>query len=217
MGIQIIGNGGTVAEVEAAFKSMRATIYPQDPGALGAYSLAVDNGATGMTAALAANSPIFSWRWGNSNIAMLRSVRMGMGATTAFANGRMSFDMFVARAFSASDTGGTAVAFTASKSNAKRTSMGATLLTDARISATGTLTAGTRTLDTNPVGKIHGVSGTTAAQIITPGTVLWQRDSSDEYPLIFAQNEGFVIQATVPATGVWFFSVAVEWMELTGF
>jgi hypothetical protein len=35
-----------------------------------------------------------------------------------------------------------------------------------------------------------------------------------EHPLVLAQNEGFVIQATVPATGVWFFAVKVDWVEI---
>jgi hypothetical protein len=34
---------------------------------------------------------------------------------------------------------------------------------------------------------------------------LYSRNTSDNYPIVFAQNEGFVIQASVPATGTWFF------------
>ena len=49
---------------------------------------------------------------------------------------------------------------------------------------------------------------------VMPGTFLWQRNTSDEYPLLFEQNEGFVIRATVPATGTWQFSINVEWAEV---
>lgn len=221
MAIQVQGNGGTVAEVETAFRSNRVTIYPQDPGTLGCYSLAVDNGATAMAAGLAAAAPIFAFRWGSSNVAMIRRVAISAyNITTAFTAGRGTFDMFVARAWSASDTGGTAVAFSASKSNAKRTSMGATLVTDVRISATATLTAGTRTLDTNPIAKVGMIVPPTTINynlLAGQNVVLWQRDSSDEYPLVLAQNEGFVIQATLPATGTWYFGVTVEWAELASF
>jgi hypothetical protein len=35
-----------------------------------------------------------------------------------------------------------------------------------------------------------------------------------EPPMIFAQNEGFIINATVPATGVWGFAITSEWDEV---
>jgi len=35
--------------------------------------------------------------------------------------------------------------------------------------------------------------------------------------LVLANNEGFVIEATVPATGVWFFDVKVDWEELAAY
>jgi len=38
-----------------------------------------------------------------------------------------------------------------------------------------------------------------------------------EHPPLFVQNEGFVIQASVPATGVWQFAVMAEWDEITLF
>lgn len=182
--------------------------------------MAVDNGTTQMSAGLASNSPIFSFRWGNSNVCLLRSVKMNAWAAgTAFSAGRGSFDLFIARSFTASDTTGTAITLTGNN-NKKRTSMGTTLLTDMRISATATLTAGTRTLDANPIGKIGiSVPPTSTNYNLLGGqnVVLWQRDSSDEYPIVFAQNEGFVIQATVPATGVWFFGVTTEWYETASF
>jgi len=34
---------------------------------------------------------------------------------------------------------------------------------------------------------------------------------------LFAQNEGFVIRATVPATGVWNIGFTVKWAELAAF
>jgi hypothetical protein len=38
-----------------------------------------------------------------------------------------------------------------------------------------------------------------------------------EHPLILAQNEGIVIQATVPATGTWQFGVKIDWTEITAY
>jgi hypothetical protein len=35
--------------------------------------------------------------------------------------------------------------------------------------------------------------------------------------LLLAQNEGFVVRATVPATGTWQFGVTVVWTEVASY
>src|SRR2546428_1500476 len=113
MAIQLQGNGGTVAEVEAAYRSMHVTIYPQDPLTLGYYALSVQNGTTAMAAGLAAAAPIVAYRWGNANLALIRSLKMSMvGSATAFTAGRGAMDLFFARSFTFSDTGGTTATIT---------------------------------------------------------------------------------------------------------
>jgi hypothetical protein len=214
------GVTGSLQEVETATLAARVTSRYTDPATFGHYHIAVDNGTAVMAAGLAANSPIFSWRWGNANIAAVYGVRVGMvNGGTAFAAGRVALDLFVARSFTASDTGGTTPTITGNNLK-KRTSFGTTLLTDARVSATATLSAGTRTLDANPIGKaLATVPITTVSyQIIQPNTPLFVgRDNSDQAPLIFAQNEGLVIQASVPATGTWFFQVSIDWLEIAAY
>lgn len=215
MGFNIAGGvTGSLAEVETASLALRVTSRPIDVGTLGSYLIATDNGTTVMTAGLAANSPVFSWRWGNSNIAVLNKIVVSMESVTAFAAGRIALQAFFARSFTASDTGGTALTLTGNNGK-KRTSFGTTLLTDCRISATATLTAGTRTLDTQPFGEVE--SDSTAVATLVAGLSLYQRDVIEQYPIVFAQNEGFVIQASVAGTGTWFFSVAVDWTELAAY
>lgn len=211
------GTTGSLAEVEAASLALRTTLRPTDPVSLGAYLLATDNGTTVMSAALAANSPIFSFRWGNSNVCVLNSIKIGMTTTTAFAAGRIAMQAFFARTFTASDTNGTALTLTGNNCK-KRTSFGTTLLTDARISATATLAAGTRTLDTQPFGELLAETIVASANTVwSPNTAIYVRDTADAYPIVFAQNEGFVIQASVPGTGTWFFSVQVDWLEIASY
>jgi hypothetical protein len=216
MASQIAGNTiGNILEVEAATKAARVTLRPEDYGSLGIYSLAPSNGATQMAAGLAAASPIFSFRWGNSaNLALVKRVVFSAGcAGTAFAAGVAKFDLIVARGFTASDTGGTSVLPSGNQNKLRTSGMGTTLLTDARISATATLSAGTRTLDANALASIvAGVPNTAGATLVSPFAMFDQRPG--EHPLVLAQNEGFVIQATVPATGVWFFAVKVDWVEI---
>lgn len=215
-GIQLIGNAGIIAEVESAQKSLRVVQSPRDPGALGSYGVGVVSGV--MAAGLAANSEIFQFRWTNaSNSMVLRSVTIGAGGIVAFAAGVCTFGLRVARTWSADGTGGTALSF-ATHDQKRRTSMGTTLAPTAlgvRAASTAALGAGTKTLDGNDFSTITGSVGVTAGTpLVNPSTALWMRNTADEYPLFFAASEGFVIRATVPATGTWTFSVSIEWAEV---
>lgn len=215
MGVVLQGNTGTNAEVETASKALRIVPKPVDWGSLGIYSLAAASGT--MAAGLAGASPIFSFRWGNaSNLGILKKVILSAGNTaTAFTAGVCTFNLFIARSFSASDTGGTDVTPT-SNTNKLRTSMGTTLLTSARISSTATLTAGTRTKDGNPAGSISvSIPATAGTTLLAPYPLFLAL--AGDYPVVFAQNEGFVIEATVPATGTWTFSVQTQWEELASY
>jgi len=190
-------------------------------GTAGAYGLGVVSGI--MAAGLGANAEIFQMRWiSASKIMILRSVMLSAGpGTTAFAAGPIEFNLTCARSWSADGGGGTPIVFSTANTNKKRTDFSLSAFSDTgvRQSATAACTAGTKTLDTNRLASITSfVSSvaTTAASspFVMPGTFLWQRNTSDEYPLLFEQNEGFVIRATVPATGTWQFSINVEWAEV---
>lgn len=218
-GIQLVGNtnSSTAAEVEVNTKAVRTVIRPDDYGSLGIYKLGANNGASAMAAGLAAAAPIYSFRNSTANIYVVKQVLLAMNSgTTGFTAGEATFNLFVARSFTASDTGGTSV-LPSGNSNKLRTSMATTGLADVRISATATLTAGTRTLDGQPLSTVVApVPTTTWFQIVPINTVTLDQRVG-EYPLVLAQNEGFVIQATVPATGVWFFSVNTSWEELAAY
>jgi hypothetical protein len=218
MGFTVIGGTtGALAEVEAASLALRATVRPQDYGSLGAYAIGIDNGTTGVTAGAQTNQPIIAFRWGNSNLCLLRQIRLSVYNTTAFAAGRMDFAAFFARSYTVSDTGGTTATLTGANAK-KRTSFGTTLLTELRFGTTGVLTAGTRTLDAQPFARLAcNALGAAVNQSNFTANVLWQRDSEGEYPIVFAQNEGFIIQVTCPATGVWFWSANLEWAEVASF
>jgi hypothetical protein len=136
--------------------------------------------------------------------------------STGFATGQMTFNLFAARTFSASDSGGTAGTLTGNNSKL-RTSYATMGAADIRIASTSTLTAGTRTLDTDALSNIVvGIGATTTGQFVAPGTFILQTRAGEQ-PLICAQNEGFVVQATVPATGTWSFGVTTAWDELASF
>jgi hypothetical protein len=218
MAIQLQGNSGTVAEVDGtAYRAMRATLRPIDPGALGAYRISQLSGT--MAAGLAANSEVFQFRWSDATrLCVVTSVIWDglSGSATAFAAGFGKVDMLVARSWTADGSGGSAATITGN--NAKqRTSMGATLLGASRIASTAALGAGTKTLDTQAVGQYSAAFGTGTSVQWVPQFDLFHADPGGESPLVFAQNEGFVVRATVPATGTWQFGVTVAWTEVTAY
>jgi hypothetical protein len=65
-------------------------------------------------------------------------------------------------------------------------------------------------------GAVAGVLATAGTTLLTTVS-LFSPDYSGEWPLVLAQNEGFVVQATVPATGTWAFQAIIEWSEVTSF
>lgn len=181
---------------------------------LGQYRVDVVTGT--MAAGLGANAPIFSFRWGSTTkSALIRRVSISMMSLgTGFAVGSALFAMWVARAFSGSDSAGNAVTLTTNNGK-KRTQFDTSLVTDMRMSSTATLTAGTRTLDTNAFAAI--MCGITASinTVFQPTAEIFKADpSAGEMPLALVSNEGFIIAATVPATGTWQARVQVDWEEL---
>jgi hypothetical protein len=214
MALQISGNTGTVAEVDSNTLAVRTTIRPIDVGSLGAYAVAVETGT--MAAALGANSPIFSMRWTSANVALVRRIGITMAIATGFAQGVGKFDLFFARSYSATDTGGTGLAISGNNQK-RRTAFATSLMADVRISTTATLTAGTRTLDAQPCASFVFNPGTAANSTPFQSYNLWRPDPTGDWPIVLAANEGLVIQATVPATGTWTADVTVEWTELASY
>lgn len=225
MGIQIQGSTGTIADVGGTgFRALITTNKPYEYGALGHYSISAET--TAMAAGLAANSEILQIRWTDATrLCLIQKITIeGIYATTAFAVGAIRFTATIARSFSAAGTGGTALTLTGN-TNKMRTSMGTTLMGEIRVATTAALGAGTKTLDTNFIGAInsHSSAGTGAAtpiigSIFLPSYDLFEQDSADgEHPAVLAQNEGLIVRATVPATGVWTASIRVKWAEVASY
>jgi hypothetical protein len=227
MGIAIIGNGGTVAEVDGtAFRGLRTTNRPVDYGVLGHYKASVTTGA--MAAGLSADSEILQFRWTDATrLAVISRLSLdGMYATTAFVAGQIRVYATIARGFSAAGTGGATVTLTGNNQK-RRTSMGSSLTGEIRVATTAALTAGTKTLDGASVGQSnsHSAQFGIAAPVIGfvgpatgPNVDLIAVDmASGEHPIVLAANEGLIVRAVVPGTGVWTLGMTVVWAEVTAF
>lgn len=201
----------TLAAVDNTFKALRTSIRPAE--VLGWYSVGAVSGA--MTG-VAANGPVFSVRNISANLLMVRRMQVGFVTTTAFTTAQgLNYGVFFARAFAASDTGGTAIAITGS-ANKHRTALATPTSMDMRIGSTGAITAGTRTLDTVSLGVAAGSS--TGVGVVMPITTLISHDAGD-HPIILAQNEGLVIANLIAmgAAGVINLQVNIEFAETTSY
>ena len=181
-----------------------------------------------MAAGLGADSEILQFRWIDATrLAVITRLTLdGMYATTAFAAGGIRLYATVARAFTAAGSGGNTVTITGNNQK-RRTSMGTTLVGEIRSASTAALGAGTKTLDSGSVGQVntHSAQFGIAAPVIGyvgpatgPNVDLAAVDvASGEHPFVLAQNEGLILRATVPGTGVWILGMTIVWAEVTAY
>lgn len=233
-GLQLQGATGSVAEVgAAAAEGLHTIAKPQDYGALGHYRAVVTTGT--MAAGMAANGEILQMRWVDATrfcIIQQISILEFRNITTAFAVGPYNFQVIRSTAWSADGTGGANPAIADPQMQVRAATMGASLFsTGFRLATTAALGAGTKVLDTMPMGACYGNVGSTPAiaEFFIPkgggatgtgggGVPLINPDVSDgEHPLVLAANEGISVRATVPATGTWIASLLVKWAEVTAF
>jgi hypothetical protein len=236
MSIQLQGFGGVVPEVDSTFRALR--VSPRPPEILGSYRTANITGSVAAT--LAAASTLFSMRWTDaSKLFILDYVAVeGLVVGTITTGVVFNLALEIARAFSASDTGGTAVTLTGNNQK-MRTSHATSVVGDMRIASTATLTPGTRTIDANPVGLVRGFTGTVANTPIfgnvaagaaasggagpsaadVEAGMLYRRTADGMYPIVLAQNEGFLIRNPLagPASGTFNVHVKMAWFEASAY
>lgn len=210
MAIQILGqDGSSVAAVDPTHKAQHVTLHPTEVA--GSFLVQVA-GTTAAAPGAAAN--LASFRWGDSTKnALIRRLRVEMLVTTASTAGIPEVAAYIARSFSASDTGGTAVSMAGSNQK-RRTSLATSAINtngDLRFATGGTLTAGTRTLDPLPILAVMAPLAISAAAFSGEFG-----GSLEEQPIVLAQNEGIVIQnLTALTAAIYRYHVQFEWDEVT--
>lgn len=198
---------------------MESTIFEQlrkeTLGALGHYRLAT---TVPLVVTQAANGTLFSFRWGSAARlcypVYIRLSVMQTAIATATINPR--YQVFVARGFTASDSAGTQITTTGNNMK-KRTIMPTSLVIDIRKSAIAAgLTAGTRTLDAEPILELA-----TNSTITVLNNTLYSQEldltQRVEHPLVFAQDEGLIVRGPTTvfgAAGTADLVVELAWAEL---
>jgi len=204
------------------FGAARTVARPIDHGALGHYAFARSTGI--LPAALTADAEVFQFRWAAATPAVLLSVTISAAvSTTMFAAGvPLRVSMLKCSAWTVPGTLGlgiTPAALLKTDSDMANTLLAAG---DMRIATTAALGAGTKTLETEPIGHVLGagpITGMLNGMIFPPGTPLFEpRIERGEHPLELKANQGFVITVpSVPATGTWALGVAIKWAELLAY
>lgn len=211
------GADSTLLTVDPSFKAARVVIKPDEM--TGAYQLSMASGAlTTVAASTASAGTVFSFRYapGGSTVCVVKRVSVGFVCTTAFGTAQqMGFGLFAARGFSGADSGGTAATLTGNNQK-YRTSLATTSVSNINMATTGALTAGTRTLDAQPLGSTYFYVGGVGTSLVQ--TDLLSYDPND-YPFVLANQEGFTIQNLVlmGASGVGTLVVNVEWFEANSY
>jgi hypothetical protein len=230
----IEGVVGGLAEVgEASASALHVASKPIPYGALGHYRIHTMTGTLAATLAAGTGTAghVFAFRWGDATrLCVITKFRTRFLPLTLFTAATLtdhtSFDAFIVRSYTASHASGTTL--TPTGNNAKmRTSMGTSLVTDARISTTAALTAGTHTFDAFPFAqslrkgnRVNPVAAT--EEVIMPTMDGMDMDydmGAGDHPIVLAQNEGIVIRnRTVwPAAGTGILSVLICWAEVNSF
>ena len=179
---------------------------------------------SGLITGIAANVDLFAFRFhsvqasGILKRAELKFLKIDFIITTGFTGAQnVDFAAYVARAYSASSTGGTA-SLPPSAMQKHKTQYPNSEITangDIRIATTAALGAGTKTLDTFPFASCAGSGGAaTAGKCLT---VPFQEEFGEHHvPIVFQDNEGFVIQnlTAFGAVGVGSLYVDIGWLEV---
>ena len=173
---------------------------------------------------------VFSWRWDDTTVTGLlgfvRYVGIKAVLTTAFSTDQeVAYSLRRAITYTASHTGGTAVDVggTVTGTGKRYYAQPASLLSSCRIGDTGALTAGTHTLDANPIAQVgffaavvgDEMPSVTSGFNTNPGfATLWDSRQDGDH-LEFDNDEGFIISNEIVqgTAGVLNMIVCVEWDE----
>ncbi len=195
------------------------------------HRLVVSSGAVTTVAARTATAGfLYTMRWASATATKcyIHYVGAKFTLTTAYGTAQETgCDLIVARSYSASATGATAidVGSTVADTNQLDAGMGLSLFAanSCRVADTGAMTAGTQTLDANPIGILSGWSaaiGDTVPDVTAGaherfGTLFSSAETG--CPLKLTTNEGIVIRNLIlmGATGVGRWDFCVEWDEGT--
>lgn len=203
-----------LAEVEANTRAILTRRGANDCGKGGQYVQWSRTGTIGGVSWTTPNGLLFSFRWTHaSKVALIHTIRGSLSNVgTAATAGAGNIQLFVARSFTVSDSAGGGNLTPQSVNGRMRPDNGNSAVADWRLAQGGALTAGTRTVDTNPLASVaFGVHASASVNYFDTIDIWKQRPG--EHPIVLAANEGIILTMTFPASGNFDFSLYTRWDE----
>jgi hypothetical protein len=189
----------------------------------GAYRVAAVSGLlSGVAAASASAGHLFAAQWAPAaaskiQFCVLQRLRARLVTIAGYtAAQEIGIDLSIARSFTVAGSSGTALTLTGDNNN-KRSSFPASAFADMRVANTSALTAGTQTLDAQPIAQ--GVYAELAAAATVPkgaAEIYLSTEDLDRYPVVLAPNEGLIVRNTIAqgAGGTGRLIVEMDWLEV---
>jgi hypothetical protein len=197
---------------------------PLPVGAGGAYRISMTSGT--IAASLAANSQLFQFKYATAaaRVALVYGITVSAAEIVSQAVSTITNLQLRATAVRTYALGGGGTTATMTGNNQKLRTSHATSEAVINMATTGALTAAT-TLDAQDFGAITVAYQTGAAVADSPRILIPQTNLLGEFagglgfPLVLANNEGFVIRSGLvfPATMTWNLVVNVLWSEVDAF
>lgn len=217
MGIQIIGNGGIIQEVEdVSTRAARVVNKPLGYGSLGHYRT---NHRCVLAAGQAANSRIFSVRNGGANLIIPTRLVIRCIQTAAGTAQENSLDVYKVTANTVVDTTNTVTpTATIKRTTGMTAAPGNAQIRGVTIAgAAAGMTGGTLTKDTNSIGQQPLLVAVAASTNVY--TLDCFDDVNGTHPLILQANEGLIIENRVLNVTSYGFSVYIDmaWVEATAY
>ena len=229
MDTQIYGfgpNSDEPAQVDPTSGTLRVSLRPIEytPSAGGTigghYKIATLTGT--MAAGIASLASVFQVRWADpSKLFMLQRMLVQCATLTGFAATSLGcpLELRVGHGSTANGSGGTALAPN-SVSNKMRPIMATTAFAtsgEIRVATTGALTAATsQTLEAAGIGICMGAPNATLAQ--SAPMDLFNMVDEGSHPLVLQSGDTLAVRTYTPAaTGTWFATFTMEWIETVNY
>lgn len=220
MGIQVQGNGGTIAEVGGTvFRALNAHVKPIEYGALGHYRTSV---RINSTAAQAANSRLFEIRNTHAtNLIIPTRLTLRALQTAAGTAQENSLDAYKVTGFTAVDTVNTVTPVSSVKRGATMAAYpgGAAVRHLTLAGAAAGMTGGTLTKDTQFFATLPYNVAAAISTTFVWGPIDCFDDVNGTHPFTLVQNEGIIVEnrvLNVTTYGITWY-IDFSWAEVTAF
>ena len=209
-------------QVDPTHQAVRASLRPLEhvvDGIIGGhYYLGATTGAINNAPA---GDQLFAVRWNDGNNVFVLTHLAVSACCTAFNNSDgINVELLRASSYTVNATGGTHIIPSTTSQMAHQSKMSSSSLTSSgeiRVaSGVAGFTPGTQILDTEGLAAVEcgGLAG-----VATPLQSLFNTFNPAAYPLVFSNNQGFVVRVVTTVTGnnAFRFSIQMSWIEVSTF